>query len=164
MTIELRSITNKDKPFLIRLFGTTREDDFAQLPLSPSKKKTLIQQQYVAQHRSYSTEFPKARFSLIVENKTPIGRLYVHRDSQGMRVIDISILPDHRSQGIGKSLMKELQAEASKKDLPVSLHVGKSNQRAISWYHRLGFVTRWMSQTHYFMAWPIGANVRLPDE
>ena len=164
MTIALRSITDKDKAFLIRLFGTTREDELAELPLGPKQKETFIKQQYAAQQTSFSTAFPSAKMSLIVENKTPIGRLYVNRGRQDMRVIDISILPDHRSQGIGRGLMKELQAEATKKKLPVSLHVDKANHRAMSWYQSLGFVTRWMNQTHYFMAWPIGANVRLPDE
>ena len=75
---------------------------------------------------------------MILEDAHPIGRLYVDRRPDEIRLIDIALLPSHRGRGIGSELTGGLLAEADRADLPLRLHVEADNP-ARRLYQRLGF-------------------------
>lgn len=52
--------------------------------------------------------------------------------------MDISLLPKHRSTGIGTSLLEDLAAEADSSRKPATIHVERFNP-ALRLYERLGF-------------------------
>jgi len=86
----------------------------------------------------YHRNFPEAAFLVVEANAVPIGRLYLHRRSDEIRVVDIALLTEHRGRGIGEVLMRQVIAEADEKRLPVRIHVEHVNP-AQHLYDRLGF-------------------------
>ena len=111
--------------------------------------------QFHAQHRYYQSEFPKAAFDLIFRDDRPIGRLYVDRREDEIRLIDIALLPEHRGAGVGGALVRELLAEAARLRLPVRIHVERNN-RALGLYERLGFRPIGSSAIYHLMEWTPG--------
>ena len=75
--------------------------------------------------------YPNCEF-LIVERLTgsacePIGRLYVDRWADQIRVVDVSLVPGHRGQGHGTALLREVMSEGAEAGLPVTIHVESTN-------------------------------------
>lgn len=108
--------------------------------------------QFEAQHRYYHEQFIDARFDVIEQSNQSIGRLYVDRRAEEIRIIDIALLPECRGLGIGKYLMCELLEEASSKGLRVTIHV-EHNNPAMHLYKRLGFQHIHDEGVYYFMQW-----------
>ena len=108
--------------------------------------------QFNAQHSFYHDQFRQAQFDVIELDNTPIGRLYVDRRSQEIRIIDIALLPDCRGKGIGANLMQSLIDEASQNNKSVTIHV-EHNNPAIHLYQRLGFKHVHDEGVYYFMEW-----------
>lgn len=159
MNISLRPTTPEDLPFLQHLFGTTCESLLALTNFSDQEKRDFVQQQFNAQHQTYTIRSPQANFDLILQDQQPIGRLYVNRLAQELRVMDIALLPEWQNLGIGSDLMKQVQQEAQKSKRAVSLHVELNNPKAFQWYTRLGFEPTWSNELHVFMVWPQGINL-----
>ena len=68
----------------------------------------------------------------------PVGRFFVHRGADAIRVVDLGLLPEYRSQGIGSALLKAVLEEADEAGMPIRLHAESFN-RAMKLYERLGF-------------------------
>ena len=94
--------------------------------------------QFDAQHTHYQQHFGDADFGLVLLDGEPIGRLYLHRREDEFRIIDIALLTEHRSKGIGSALMHDILDKAAQAGLPVRIHVERNNP-ALDLYHRLGF-------------------------
>jgi ribosomal protein S18 acetylase RimI-like enzyme len=94
--------------------------------------------QFVAQHKFYMEQFSAADFHIVELHDQPIGRLYVDRREDEIRIIDIALLPEHRNKGIGSALLKDILTEAHAAALPVRIHVERNNP-ALGLYQRLGF-------------------------
>ncbi len=133
-----RPITEDDLPFLQRLYGTTREPELDWTPWSSEEKRAFIEMQFNAQHRHYQVHFGNACFDLILNDGEPVGRLYVDRRPDEIRIIDIALLPEFCGHGIGSRLMKQLIDEAGECGIPVRIHVEQINP-ALRLYERLGF-------------------------
>ena len=113
--------------------------------------------QFEAQHRYYHEQFTDARFDVIEQHSQSIGRLYVDRRDEEIRIIDIALMPEYRGQGIGRHLMCELLDEALAKGLRVTIHV-EHNNPAMHLYKRLGFQHIHDEGIYYFMQWDPVAN------
>ena len=133
-----RPMTAEDTEFLYRLYAGTREEELRQVGWSDEQKNTFLRFQFDAQHRYYQEQFPGASFDVVVEGEVRIGRLYVDRREDEIRLIDIALLPEHRGKGIGGSLMRQTLDEARMAGKPVRIHVEHHNP-ARRLYDRLGF-------------------------
>ena len=60
---------------------------------------------------------------MIVSDRQSVGRLYVSRWPEEIRVVDIALLPDFCNRGIGTTLLQRLQAEAQASGKPLRIHV-----------------------------------------
>jgi GNAT superfamily N-acetyltransferase len=125
--VALRPIVDADLPFLGELYASTRWDELAPVPWSDDAKRAFLLQQHSLQHRHYQTHYAGAEFLLLEAGGCPIGRIYVHRSSCELCLVDISLLPPHRGRGLGTVLIGELVAEADVAGLPVTLHVERDN-------------------------------------
>jgi ribosomal protein S18 acetylase RimI-like enzyme len=134
----LRPITPKDQQFLYRVYVGTRQEEMALVSWSQAEKENFLRMQFHAQHKYYQEQFPQARFDLILQNEEPVGRLYVSRTEEEIRIVDIAILPEHRNRGVGSALLQDLLEEAAADGRPVRIHVEKVNP-ARRLYERLGF-------------------------
>jgi ribosomal protein S18 acetylase RimI-like enzyme len=138
-SITLRTITEEDMPFLLRLYATTRMDELAQVPWTDDEKAAFVVQQFTAQHTHWQANYSDTTWDLILSDGEPIGRLYVARWPEEIRIVDIALLPEHRNAGIGTAFFRQLFTEADETGRKVSTHVEVFNP-AKRLYERLGFV------------------------
>ncbi len=136
--ITLRPVGVADRAFLRGLYASTRAEEMALAGWSLDEIAAFLEMQFEAQDRYYRQQFSGARFAVIEAAGVPIGRLYVDRRTDEIRVIDIALLPAERGRGIGGMLMRGILAEAAAAGLPVRIHVERWS-RALSLYRRLGF-------------------------
>ena len=150
--LKLRPIRADDDPFLRRLYASTRQRELALAPWSAEQEDVFLNQQFQAQHLYYQTQFQRAAFDVVEFQGTPIGRFYVDRREDEIRVIDIALLPEQRSKGLGGILMQSLLDEAATRGKRVTIHVELGNP-AIRFYDRLGFAQAGDAGVHKLMEW-----------
>lgn len=134
----LRTIRAEDRDFLLRVYASTRAEELALTDWDEAQKRAFLAQQFEAQHHHYQTHYRGARFDLILLDSEPIGRLYVARWKEEIRIMDIALLPEYRNGGIGSGLLRELLEEAAATSRRLTIHVERYNP-ALRLYRRLGF-------------------------
>lgn len=150
--IGFRPIIDNDLPFLSQLYASTRADEMAMVPWSEEEKAAFLQMQFNAQHSYYQQQFNDADFLIIYKNEESIGRVYVERRADEIRLIDIALKPEQRGLGLGTLLLEELLNEAKESQLPVRIHVEQFNP-ALKLYQRLGFKQTEDQGVYFLMEW-----------
>lgn len=152
----LRWIGDGDMAFLAELYASTRREEVAQVPWSDEQKEAFLRWQFENQHQHYQQYYPDCEF-LVVEKdaigrREPIGRLYVDRWTDQIRLVDIALLPEHRGAGLGGRILRMLLEEGRQRSMPVTIHV-EYNNPALSLYKRLGFRHVDSNGIYYLMKW-----------
>lgn len=137
--LEYRLSTAEDFDFIESLYLSTREAELALSGWPEAQRKAFLTQQHRAQHHHYQTYYPNAERLILEREGTPIGRLYVDAWPLQLRVVDISLVPAARGQGVGQAVLRDVIAWAGEEGRGVSIHVEKFNP-ARRLYQRLGFV------------------------
>jgi ribosomal protein S18 acetylase RimI-like enzyme len=137
--ISLRPVSSSDRDFLLQVYASTREEELRLVDWSADQKAAFVRMQFEAQDAYYREHYHPATFDVIEIDGEPVGRLYVARWEDEIRIIDIALLPEHRGRGIGTRLLEELLAEGAETGKRVSVHV-ELNNPARTLYERLGFV------------------------
>ncbi|MDX6508974.1 MAG: hypothetical protein QOG81_726 [Gaiellaceae bacterium] len=135
----MRPVEPGDRDFLLRVYGSTRAEELAAVPWDGEQKDGFLRMQFEAQASWYEKHYDGATFDVVLVDGEPAGRLYVHRGAQEIRIVDIALLPEFRSHGIGTRLLEPILAEATEREVPVAIHVERFNP-ALALYRRLGFV------------------------
>jgi len=151
--ISLRPVQDCDEAFLLKVFASTREAERDAVRWEVAEWKMFIQLQSRGQHAQYAIRFPTAAYDIILCNSEPVGRIWVHHASDEILLLDIAILPEYRSRGIGTYLIKGLQESARAACVPLRHSVELTNPRARMLYERLGFVAIATSGLHTLMQW-----------
>ncbi|CCF82961.1 GNAT family N-acetyltransferase [Nitrolancea hollandica] len=152
VSIALRPVQPEDAAFLYRVYAGTREEELSRLSWDAAQKDAFLRMQFDAQHRYYQKQFPDAAYQVIRVNDCPAGRLYVDRNPDEVRIIDIALLPEYRGQGIGTTLLRSLLEEAGRANKPVRIHVEQANP-ALRLYRRLGFAVVADRGIYVLMEW-----------
>jgi ribosomal protein S18 acetylase RimI-like enzyme len=139
----LRPVAAGDEALLLQVFASTRAEELALSGWDPALCEAFVRQQSQAQQMHYQRHWPNAEHSVIewLEGDgaaRPAGRLWLHRDSSKIHVLDIAILPEWRGQGLGGAVMGRLLAEGAASGREVSIFVETHNP-ARRLYERLGF-------------------------
>lgn len=150
--LRFRSIQPSDRDFLYEVYTSTRKDEMSVLDWDSTEKEAFLELQFNAQHRYYQEKFSNASFHIVLLDGVPIGRLYLDRRTDEIRIIDIALLMAHRNRGIGSNLMEAILIEAQAADLPVRIHV-EMNNPALHLYKRLGFFQVSESGLYQLMEW-----------
>jgi len=150
--LSFRPITDADLPFLSALYASTRTEELSLVPWSQQQKAGFLQQQFDAQHAHYRKHYQGSAFLVVEQCGATIGRLYLARWVNEHRIIDISLLPEHRRKGLGAALLRDLLDEAAAAGKAVTIHVEKFNP-AMSLYRRLGFVAAGEAGAYDLMRW-----------
>jgi ribosomal protein S18 acetylase RimI-like enzyme len=148
----LRPANEADREFLLALYGSTREDELAQVEWDDAAKQAFLEHQFRAQDHHYRANYPGATLDVVEVDGERAGRLYVHRGEDDIRIMDIAIVPGFRARGIGTRLIQDLMAEAGASGRSVSIHVEMQNP-ARSLYDRLGFVPVGEHGVYVLMEW-----------
>ncbi len=154
--ISLRDIQDSDLAVLCKIYGSTRTEELEKgTNWSDEQKNIFIEHQFSAQHEYYQKNYIGAKFYIIEKDNVTIGRLYIDFffEKKGIRIIDITLLPDWRDKNIGSSILKEILEKAAKEKLKVTIHVESFNP-AMNLYKKLGFIK--ISETngiYHLMEW-----------
>jgi GNAT superfamily N-acetyltransferase len=139
MPVTLRPVVPGDEAFLLQIYTSVRADELAQVPWSEAQREAFVRMQFEAQQLHYRTQNPTATHDIILLNQHPIGRLYVARRENEIRILDITILPEHRNRGLGTPLIKSLMEEAAVAGKPLTIYIESYNP-SLSLFERLGFL------------------------
>ena len=148
MPISLREVRPDDEDFLYKLFCESVGSELNALDVA--HRDPILRMQYYAQLQTYNAEFPNAEHQIIMLDGKIIRRVLVERAEAEHRGVDIALLPEYRSGGIGTMLIQELLDEAAEAGKPFRISVVRTNP-ALHLYHRLGFKTTGESLTHFMM-------------
>jgi ribosomal protein S18 acetylase RimI-like enzyme len=135
---DLQEATDDDEGFLYDVFCTTWESEIAALP-NPSLAHHILRIQYTAQNRRFQNRYPHHERHVVMNDGQAVGRLYLQRDADVIHVVDMTLLPEFRSRGIGTELVRMVVTEATKEGRSVTLRVARRNTRAAMLYSSLGF-------------------------
>ncbi|RBP48761.1 GNAT family N-acetyltransferase [Arenicella xantha] len=152
--LTFRPATDKDRSFLRRLYGSTREVEMSMVPWTSEQISEFLDMQFEAQHKFYHDQFAEAEFSIIMQSSRRIGRLYLDVRKDEIRIIDIALVPQSRGRGFGVALLSHILDKARRLTLPVTIHVEKNNP-AMSLYKRLGFVLVEDQGVYDLMRWNV---------
>lgn len=137
--LSYRPFVESDFGFVEALYFSTREEELALSDWPAEQKQAFLTQQHSAQHRHYATYYPNAERLIVERDGTAIGRLYVEAWTLELRIIDISLIPAVRGQGIGDAILRDVIEWGADSGKGLSIHVEKFNP-ARRLYQRLGFV------------------------
>ena len=99
--ITLRPVQDSDDEFLLKVYGSTREQELAQVPWTAEQKQQFVRMQWEAQKNHYAAQHPHATHEIICLESGAAGRLYLDRSGEKFHILDITLLPEHRNRGGG---------------------------------------------------------------
>jgi ribosomal protein S18 acetylase RimI-like enzyme len=150
-SLTLRPVMPEDEEFLVEVYASTRAHELAQIPWDEAQRNAFLKMQLKARDQSYLMYYPAIDDRVILLADEKIGRLILSRTDTEIRLVDITILPEFRKQGLGTSLIKDLFTEADETGKIVCLQVEKTNPQARALYERMGLTVKSENQTHFQM-------------
>jgi len=136
--IRLRAVEPADDSFILSVYASTRADEMRQVPWTVEQKDAFVRMQYSAQKGHYAAAYPRASHDVICVEETSVGRIYLDRSEDVFHILDITVLPQYRDQGIGSELLRRLLAEAGHSGKAVTIYVETFNP-SVRLFERLGF-------------------------
>jgi ribosomal protein S18 acetylase RimI-like enzyme len=136
--VTLRPVQDSDDNFLLKVYGSTREQEMAQVPWTSEQKQQFVRMQWEAQKSHYAAQHPQACHEIICLEGDVAGRLYLDRSGGKFHILDITLLQEHRNRGAGSFLLYQIMAEAKEAGKPVTIYVETFNP-SLRLFQRLGF-------------------------
>lgn len=136
--ITLRPVMAADEEFLLSVYASTRSEELARVPWTQEQKDAFVRAQFAAQQQHYPAQHPQANHDVISADGVPVGRIYLDRSGEELHILDITVLPQHRSAGIGSKVLRQVLDEAARRSVPVTIHVENFNP-SLRLFQRLGF-------------------------
>lgn len=155
--ITLRPVEPDDYDFLLDVYASTRAEEMAMVPWTDQQRHVFVQSQFDAQQDHYRTHYPTGIHCIILVDGRQVGRLYVARLDQEIRIIDITLLQRERNLGIGSYLLKQLMDEAKRAGKIARIFVEQFNP-SLRLFERLGFSATEQHGIHLLMEWCPGGN------
>ncbi|MDQ3805151.1 MAG: GNAT family N-acetyltransferase [Acidobacteriota bacterium] len=137
--LALRPVAPADEEFLLGVYLSTRADELAQVAWAEGQREAFVRWQFDLQRREYEARFPDAEYSVILVDGRPAGRIWVGRDPEQIRLLDIALLPEFQNRGAGTLLLGRLMDEAARTGKALRHMVFVLNNDAHRFYERLGF-------------------------
>ncbi|HEX4332098.1 MAG TPA: GNAT family N-acetyltransferase [Usitatibacter sp.] len=150
--ITLREALPSDEGLLRRLYRSSREPELDAVQWSDAQKAAFCDSQFALQDRFYRDNYGGMQMLVIERDAAPVGRLYVHSTPAELNLMDITLDPAVRGQGLGTSLIEWVQREAGREARQIILHVEMYN-RARALYRRLGFEEATSEGIYLLMRW-----------
>ncbi len=153
LIVTTRPTDDSDAIFMFVLYASTRADDFGALGWSANQNQAIVHVQAQAQETHYDKRHPALDRQTVYVEGLRAGRILVDRTGPTLHLVDISLLPRWRGNGVGTQLLRGLLAEAKAAGRSVQLEVAKTNP-AIRLYERLGFGEPIDHGMHWGLSWP----------
>ncbi|HET7767435.1 MAG TPA: GNAT family N-acetyltransferase [Chloroflexota bacterium] len=143
MNVTRRPVTDADIPFAREAHhGAYREAVMRQFGEWDETK----------QDHYFARDWADAEFEVLELDGAPCGYACIEEHEDGFHVREIVIHPDFQGRGIGTAVLRETQARAQARGVPVHLGTFITN-RAADLYRRLGFKETGRTDIHILMAW-----------
>jgi len=155
--ITLRPIEPEDDSFLAAVYASSRAEELAITGWTEEQKAEFCRRQFDAQSQYYAANYPGALFQVIERDGVSVGRLYVARWEEEIRIVDITLVPAFRGSGVGTKLLRDLQEEARTAGKSLTIHVERFN-RALGLYQRLGFREIEDKGVYLLMEWTLAPS------
>jgi GNAT superfamily N-acetyltransferase len=136
--ISLKPASPEDSEFLLLLKASTLPE-LGTLGLDADQFRTIVRIQIAAQEQEYWRNYPGSAHMIVETGGTRAGRIWVDRSENEIRIIDISLLPEFRRNGIGRRLYEGLIAEAEIARKKLRCSVSRFNGVSLQFHERLGF-------------------------
>jgi ribosomal protein S18 acetylase RimI-like enzyme len=136
--ISLKPASPEDSEFLLLLKASTLPE-LGMLGLDVDQFRSIIRMQLAAQEQDYRRNYPESTHMIVENGGKRAGRLWVNRGENEIRIIDISLLPEFRRNGIGTRLYESLIAEAETARKKLLCSVSRFNGVSLLFHERLGF-------------------------
>ena len=101
----LRPITDDDLEFLFQLYASTRAGEKELVGWEDEPWEVFLRMQFNLQHGQYMQNYEQPTFDIVMLGTTPVGRLYVNRGANEIRIVDITLSPEYRGRGLGAKLV-----------------------------------------------------------
>jgi GNAT superfamily N-acetyltransferase len=150
--LRARAPLDSDADFLAHLYASTRTD-LASCTADPALVASLIAMQQRLQGADYHQRFPDAVHLVLEQRGVRCGRLVLDARSDGIRLVDIALLPQARGDGLGRHILTALQRWAASRASPLTLAVHHANARARRLYLSLGFQSHSRNDVSEQMLW-----------
>ena len=135
----LRPETAGDQSFLFTLFRSHALTELAAMPVDDATRDALVRMQFQAQTAGYRGQFPDARFDVVEQEGSPIGRLIVDEGEAFGCIVDFALIPDHRGRGIGAAILSGILDRFAPVGRPMRCKVLSHNEASIRMCRRVGF-------------------------
>lgn len=141
VSVSLRPVTPADREFLVSVYYGTRARELAQVAWDDGQKDAFVRWQFERQQEEYEQRYPNARYSIILVDDVPAGRIWIGIDDKQIRLLDIAVMEQFQNRGVGTILLRQLMDEATRERKPLRHMVFVLNDNAHRFYERLGFTT-----------------------
>lgn len=148
----LRDVRAGDEALLFDVFCSTWEQEVAAMP-DPRLVQHFLRIQYTSLESRLAARYPDHDRYVVTHAGLDAGRVYLHRSPSVLHAIDMTLLPQFRSLGIGRRLVRDLFDEARDHAQLVSIRVPRRNERASSLYAALGFRLVAMDDLDNYYEW-----------
>jgi ribosomal protein S18 acetylase RimI-like enzyme len=150
--IALRRVLESDDEFLLKVYGSTREQELAQAPWTAEQKQQFVRMQFEAQKIHYAAQHPAAAHMIISVEGEAAGRLYLDHSGEDFHILDLTLLPEYRNRAAGSMLLGHIMTEAKEAGKPVTIYVETFNP-SLRLFERLGFMAVQEEGFHLLMRW-----------
>ncbi|MDT5157785.1 MAG: hypothetical protein QOC99_1323 [Acidobacteriota bacterium] len=163
--VSLRPATLEDYEDLVRVYASTRAGELAQVAWWDDEQKlAFCRSQYDAQKAEYEAVYPRTEYDVILLDGRTAGRIWVARDEEEIRLLDIALLPEAQRQGVGAALVGALIEEARSTARRLRHMVFVLNTDARRFYERLGFQVFEEIGAYVHMQWHPDTGRAVADE
>src|SRR6266446_594648 len=100
-------------------------DAITRRPEEPGDEAFLLAQ-FRLQALHYRSHYPGAEFHIVLHQGRCIGRLYVHRGTNEIRLMDITLIPEYRGRGFGRRLLESVLDAAIAIGKPITAYVERN--------------------------------------
>lgn len=139
LRVVLRPAAEADYEELVRIYASTRAAELAQVTWDDAQKLAFCRSQYDAQKAEYDARFPDAEYDVIELEGRTVGRVWIGRAEEEIRLLDIALLPEVQRRGLGAAIVGALIEEARASGKRLRHMVFMLNTNAHRLYERLGF-------------------------
>jgi RimJ/RimL family protein N-acetyltransferase len=137
--VTLRPETPQDEAFLFALFRDTALPELALMPVDDATKEALVRMQFASQSQTYRAQFPAARFDIVEQHGTSIGRIVVDDGEPAGCIVDFALVPGSRSKGLGTAILAAVMQHFVRLRRPARCKVLMSNAPSLRMCQRVGF-------------------------
>lgn len=137
--LHYRPVSDLDGPALFRLFRQVHAAEIATLASDAAARDALASMRYVDLRLRAGAEFPDAVDLAIEHRGTLCGRIATVLRAGGIQLLELSVLAEHRDQGIGSLAMHRLAQVAESHGCPIWLRADAGASDCRGFLERVGF-------------------------